>query len=138
MTGNVSSRHDWRKVPIEGYVDLIGPLLSRREEGRKIYGLHTGQQHQNALGSVHGGVITGLLDQVIAMEAWKAADRQPTVTVQMDTRFISAAKSGDLIEAHATIRHGSGSMMFVDADLVSGDRLVATATAVMKIVRKAD
>jgi len=137
MTGNVPSTDTWRNVAIDGFIDLIGPLMSRSENDQKIYGLQTGPQHVNAVGIIHGGVVTSLLDQTMAMEAWKAAKRQPTVTVQMDTRFIAAAKAGDLLETRVNIRHGTKSMMFVDADVYCTDRLIATATAVMKIIRKA-
>jgi uncharacterized protein (TIGR00369 family) len=129
--------HGWRELPIPGFMSLIGPLRSCRKDGRKTYSLQTTARHENAIGVIHGGVITSLLDQVLAMEAWNAADRAPTVTVQMDTRFLSSATSGDLLEAMVTIRHATRSMMFVDGEITADGALIATATSVMKIIRKA-
>lgn len=124
----------WIELKAGPFMDRIGPVLRTRDlDGHTIYGFRTDPSHCNAIGTVHGGVLTSLLDQAIAIEAWNAADRCPTVTLQMDTRFMQAARAGDLLEACATLRHGTRSMLFVDAEVHSGDRLVATATAVMKI-----
>ena len=131
----LTEQTDWKELKAGPFMDGIGPILKTRAlDGSKIYGLRTDASHCNAIGSVHGGVVTGVLDQAIAIEAWNAANRQPTVTLQMDT----AARAGDLLEASATLRHATRSMLFVDADLHAGERLVATATAVMKIIAKKD
>ena len=126
----------WRPLRIDGFMGLIGPLHTRRHDGRKRYGLHTDARHGNAIGTVHGGVVASLLDQVIALEAWNAADRRPTATVQMDTRFLGAARPGDVLEASAAIRRTSRALVFVDAEATRGGDLLATATAIMKILNR--
>nr|WP_321463014.1 PaaI family thioesterase [uncultured Cohaesibacter sp.] len=138
MTKSLTGNEDWQAMTIDGFVGLIGPLLRRREEdGSKRYALRVGPAHLNHIGSLHGGVITSLLDQTIALEAWNAAGRKPTVTIQMDTRFLGAAREGELITARAKIRKATRSMIFVDADVTSQeDDLLASATAVMKIMQR--
>ncbi len=124
----------WKAVRIGGFMGKIGPLFrSTRLESRNTYGLQTTDDHKNHIGLIHGGVLTSLLDQVVALVAWNAADRQPTVTVQMDTRFLGAARSGDFLETRATIRHATRSLIFVDAEISSSDGPVAIASAIMKI-----
>ncbi len=119
----------------------IGPLLRAEatdEAGAgPVYALQTSALHQNPIGLVHGGVLTSLLDQAIAIVAWTAADRRPTVTVQMDTRFLAAARAGDFLEVRPRIRHATRSLLFVDADLTVGATTVATASAIMKITATA-
>lgn len=120
-----------------GFMGEIGPLLSRRDgEGGFVYALETDARHVNGIGLIHGGVTGALLDQAIAMLAWEASERAPTVTVQMDTRFLEAARPGDFLEARARLAHRAGSMLFLDGELRAGGRPVAMATAVMKILRK--
>ncbi len=136
----VQDRHPdgWKPMRIDGFMALIGPLLrATGPEGRDTYGLQTHDGHKNAIGLVHGGVLTSLLDQVLAITAWNAADRQPTVTVQMDTRFLGAARAGDFLETRATIRHGTRSLIFVDAEVTSGSEPIASASAILKISTKA-
>lgn len=118
-------------------MEKIGPLLrSTSVEDKHIYGLQTSDDHQNHIGLIHGGVVTSLLDQVIALVAWNAADRQPIVTLQMDTRFLGSARSGDFLETRATIQHATRSLMFIDAEVSCSNRQVASATAIMKISRQ--
>ncbi|MCA1337113.1 PaaI family thioesterase [Pseudooceanicola marinus] len=127
----------WRPMRIDGLIGLIGPLLrpDPRDDTPR-YALQTDARHANALGVIHGGTLTALLDQAIALLAWEAAERQPTVTVQMDTRFLDAARPGDLLIARPRIRRQTRSLLFLDAELTVGDRPVADATAVMKIHRQ--
>lgn len=125
----------WKELKAGPFMDGIGPVLrAKAQDGTNLYALRTDASMCNAIGTIHGGVLTSLLDQAIAIEAWNAAERQPTVTLQMDTRFISAARAGDFLQARAVLRHGTRSMLFVDADLLCEGKLIATATAVMKIV----
>ncbi|MDT0684290.1 PaaI family thioesterase [Roseicyclus sp. F158] len=138
MTDAETSPDGWKTVRADGYVDLIGPLLRRTIGGETVYGLQTAEKHRNFLGLVHGGVLTGLLDQVLAVVAWNAADRAPTVTVQMDTRFLGAAKAGDFLEVHARLRHATRSLIFIDGDISSRTGPIAAASAVMKIARQTE
>ncbi|WP_068112276.1 PaaI family thioesterase [Tropicimonas marinistellae] len=134
MEGAQRAEPGWRNLQIAGFMDQIGPLQRSTREGEADrYGLATNDSHANHIGSIHGGVIASLLDQVIALTAWQAADRQPTVTVQMDTRFLGAAKAGDFLESRARLRHATRTLLFVDGEVTRGDAPIATATAVMKI-----
>ncbi|GGF78071.1 uncharacterized domain 1-containing protein [Mameliella alba] len=128
---------EWRPLDIKGFMALMGPLLRATDAGdRGTYGFQTDDRHGNHIGLVHGGVLTSLLDQAIAIRAWKAAERQPTVTVQMDSRFLGAARVGDFLKIRPEIRHATRSLIFVDAEIHSGTGPVATASAIMKITSK--
>ncbi len=134
MTDIPLSLDDWEIAKIKGFASLVGPLLRPvKRDARTRFGLQTNEMHGNPIGLIHGGVMTTLLDQVIAIAAWNAADRRPTVTVQMDTRFLGSAKAGDFLETRAEVRHQTRSLIFVDGEVLRGDTSVATATAVMKI-----
>lgn len=134
ITDNNIAPEGWRELKIDGFMEIIGPLLRASDVGQKQgYALQTNESHKNHLGIVHGGVITSLLDQVIAITAWNAANRQPTVTVQMETRFLGVARAGDFLKIEPSIRQATRSLMFVDADITCDDRKIASATAVMKI-----
>ncbi len=129
----------WKALKAGPFMDRVGPVLKARSpEGQSIYALRADASHCNAIGMVHGGVITSLLDQAMAVEAWNAADRRPVVTLQMDTRFIGTARADEHLTASATLRHATLSTLFADAEVHSGERLIATATAVMKIVARKD
>ncbi|PCH47643.1 MAG: thioesterase [Hyphomicrobiales bacterium] len=130
----------WKEMKIGGFVDHIGPLLAKRNNPGSgsdwRYGLKCKLHHANPLGIIHGGVITSLIDHAIALVAWEAADRQPVVTVQVDTKFLAAAKIGDLVEVQASLVHLTRSIIFLDAEVTVGGNPIANASAVMKVVGK--
>lgn len=123
---------DWRELRVPGFIGHMGPLLAAREDGAWRYGLRTTPHHANPVGLVHGGVITTLIDHAMALVAWEATDRQPAVTIQLDSRFVGAARVGDLLEVRATLRHMTGSLLFMDAEVGLPERTVATASAILK------
>ena len=130
MTAHRTAPDGWRALKIDGFMALIGPLLRSAQTAQKhSYALQTNETHKNHLGIVHGGVITSL-------SAWNAADRRPTVTVQMETRFLGAARVGDFLEIRPVIRQATRSLIFVDADITCGDKAIASASAVMKISKQ--
>ncbi|WP_417669606.1 PaaI family thioesterase [Roseibium sp.] len=125
----------WKPMKSVGLMEAIGPLYSRRSEDGWRYRLQTGAHHANAVGLVHGGTLTALADQVMSLAAWQAADRQPVVTIQMDTTFLSAAKPGDFLEAEARVVTRKGLMIFLEATITVEDELVLKASCVMKVTR---
>lgn len=134
MTKQDIAPNGWKPVKAAGFMELIGPLLrSTSLDDKNTFGLQTNDRHKNHIGLVHGGVLTSLLDHVLAIVAWNALDRQPTVTVQMDTKFLGAARSGDFLEVRATVRHATHSLMFIDAEISCATSPIASATAIMKI-----
>ena len=137
MSMQDSAPQGWKPVKAAAFMELIGPLLrSTKLEGKNTYGLQTNDRHNNPIGLVHGGVLTSLLDHVVALAAWNAAGRVPTVTIQMDTQFLGAAKSGDFLEARASIRHLTRSLVFIDAEVFCANGPIASASAILKILQK--
>lgn len=124
---------DWREIKPVGLMGTIGPLLSKRDGAKWRYGLQTDDRHTNFVGIVHGGTIAAIVDQAMSLVGWEAAERQPLVTVHMDTTFLSAAKPGDFLEVDAVLQDKKGSLVFMEANVTSGDRLIAKATGIMKI-----
>lgn len=128
----------WKQRAGTGFAGLIGPLWSRREGDRWAYACMAGQQHLNATGVVHGGLLVALADQAMSMTVWEATARTPCVTVQIDTHFIAAARAGDFIEARADIVKASGSLVFAQCRLVVGELPALTAFGIWKVLRPAD
>jgi uncharacterized protein (TIGR00369 family) len=89
----------WKPRALSGFVELVGPLWTRKEDEAWSYGLLAEAKHTNAVGIVHGGVLTTLLDHALSAIAWEANERKPCVTVALDVHFLEAVRPGDLIVA---------------------------------------
>lgn len=72
----------WREMRVAGFMSRLGQLQALRGPDGWRYGLLADDSHLNAVGVVHGGVITSLIDHTVALCAWEAAGRRPVVTVQ--------------------------------------------------------
>ncbi len=125
----------WKAMKIGGLWAAIGPLLARRDGDSWRYGLQTDERHANPVGLIHGGTLTALMDHAMTLIAVTANDRQPAVTVQMETRFLSAARPGDLLQADARLDRRTGTMMFLSCRISAGEDDIAAGSAIMKTAR---
>lgn len=115
----------WKVRPVDGFMTSIGPLWSRREGAGFAYAVRAGQQHANALGVIHGGLLCTLLDHAMLVNAWDRAGRRPCVTVSLDVRFVAAASPGDLLIARGLLDEQGRTLVFASGT-VSAVRAVAT------------
>lgn len=122
----------WTLVEDEGFIATVGPLYVR--EG--VYAFRAGQKHANLIGVVHGGMLMSFADRAMGVTAMAAADGANCVTIQLEMKFLDAGRMGDWITAHSFVVKRTGSMVFMRGEVRDGDRLVATADGVWKILRR--
>ncbi|MBX6747993.1 MAG: PaaI family thioesterase, partial [Acetobacteraceae bacterium] len=60
--------------------------------------------------------------------------RKPCTTVQLNTQFIAPVRVGDFVEGRAEVLRTTRSVLFVRGMLTVGDRTVAHADGVWKIL----
>jgi len=131
------------KVP-EGYKtdpgfdpaeDHIGPFCYKEDGQGYCYAFRAGEQHCNAHGIVHGGVLMTFADYCLCMEATDHYKEETCVTVSFNGEFVSAGKIGELIECRAAVTRKTGSMAFVRGDVYAGDDVIFTFSSVVKRLR---
>lgn len=123
----------WKSRDLPGYIGIAGPLWTRKDDlGQWSYGLQITPSHLNHLGVVHGGALTTLVDHAISTVAWEAAERNPCVTVQLDTHFLASVQLGQFAQAKACVTHRTSSLLFMRGHIMVGEKMVLTAQAVMK------
>lgn len=127
----------WRERSLPGFVGLVGPLWTRKEDGGWAYGLLATDDHINPAGLVHGGLLTTLIDHALSAIAWEALGRRACVTVQLDTQFLAAARAGQFLEARGRVVRATASLVFMQGQIgVAGGEIVS-ASAVLKVVAPA-
>jgi uncharacterized protein (TIGR00369 family) len=125
----------WKTRPLEGLFDSVGPLWARKEEDVWAYGIVADKRHTNSKGVVHGGMLAALADHALSAIAWQAVDRRPCVTIQLGMQFIAAVQPGRLVEARGRVVRRTSSLVFMEGSLSVDGAEVATASAVLKIVK---
>jgi len=115
----------------------LGARLTRVAHGEAQFSLNPHAEHYNALGSVHGGVISTLLDSALgcAVQTLLPAGRTLTTT-DLHVRFIRRVTVGTPeLTAHARTMHAGTRVATADATLTdAAGRLYAHATAACLIL----
>ena len=92
--------------------------------------------HLNSAGITHGGFIAALVDAGAGTAAHRSADQNPCVTISLELKFISAVKLGQELIGKTKIQKKTKSLVFLTCELVSENKIVATASGVWKILNK--
>jgi uncharacterized protein (TIGR00369 family) len=106
----------------------------RAEGDGWAYGVLTDAHHANGHGMIHGGMIMTLLDNSLGMTVWRAVAPRRCVTMQLNTHFLSAALPGEFLEARGKVVRLANSVVFVRGTVTVGERMVATADGIWKIL----
>ena len=93
-----------------GFAELVGTELSSTEEGRAAVSLKAEVRHLNPSGTVHGGVISTLIDASMAeaLNTMTEEDEQP-FTIQITVNYMKPGKQGTLTRALRCAREASES-----------------------------
>ena len=113
-----------------GFTELVGTELSSTEEGRASVSLRAEERHLNPGGTVHGGVISTLIDVSMAeaLNTMTEEGEQP-FTIQITVNYMKPGKLGTLTST-AAVRKGGERITVVEAEVVQedDDEVIALAT----------
>ncbi len=119
-----------------GFNQFIGPFyrLPDREDGAvHRFCFAAAEKHMNASGSVHGGMLMSFLDVAMSRSTRLGTGAQRLSTVALTTDFVGPGRLGEVIEARVRITRRTRTIVFLSAELVTGERLLVTATGLWKI-----
>ena len=111
-----------------GFTELVGTELSSAEEGRAAVRLKAEERHLNPSGTVHGGVISTLIDvsMVEALNTRAHEDEQP-FTIQITVNMTPGKP--ETLASTAEVRKGGERITIVEAEVVQEeDEVIALAT----------
>lgn len=114
-----------------GFTQLVGTELSSAEEGRAEVSLKAEERHLNSGRTVHGGVISTLIDVSMAeaLNTMTEENEQP-FTIQITVNYMKPGKPGTLTST-AQVRKGGERITIVEAEVVQEEEngeVVALAT----------
>ncbi len=114
----------------ESFTELVGTEVSSTEDSRAVVSLQAEEWHLNPSGTVHGGVISTLIDVAMAeaLNTITEEDEQP-FTIQITVNYMKPGKPG-MLTSSAQVRKGGERITIVEAEVVQedDDEVVALAT----------
>jgi acyl-coenzyme A thioesterase PaaI-like protein len=124
----------WSSVDATGFIALVGPLWHRVVDDAHEYALIAEDKHHNRRGVVQGGVLMTFADRSSGMTARFVSGKTSLATVQFDTQFVDAARIGEVLISKPRVVRATRSLIFMTTELTAGERCVAMASGVFKIM----
>ena len=122
----------WQLVDNTPFGDLVGPIW-RRDTPELRWAFVVEAKHLNRSGNLHGGMLMTMADQAMAFTARKATGKQHA-TMELHIHFVGVVKLGEFVEARAEVVRATRSVVFLETKMFVGDRLVAAANGIWKII----
>ena len=105
--------------------------LIEASDGRAVVRFSPKPEMENPYGLIQGGILTGMLDNIIGPAVVSAVPNRQTSTIQMNVHYLAPARAGEvLIGTAEVVRHGR-TQAYIEAQLVreSDQTLLAKGTA---------
>lgn len=111
-----------------------GPFYHRIDENGFAHGFRARLRHCNGHGIVHGGLLTAVLDGLLAAAVWRETRRR-MVTIRLTSDFLSMARPGDWVEGAARVTRAAREIAFAEGRIHVDGRDVLTGSGVFKLMR---
>ena len=116
------------------FLQHIGPVRVREEDGARVFGLRAEERHTNHRGTIQGGLLSTFADFVLGRTISAGADDdKDRATVSLTVDFLRPASPGDWIEARARVERVGGTVAFADVSLTVEGREIVRARAVFVV-----
>ncbi len=112
-----------------------GPYYHKNAKDTFFHGLRVRKKHCNAHGIMHGGMMMAFADGLLATAVWKETETR-TVTVKLNSEFLSMARPGDWVEGTAWVTRATKSVAFAECRVYVGKRTIFLASAIFKLMSK--
>ena len=126
--------HGWEKLDEPGYPARMGGFWRKADGETMLIGMLADAGHLNRNGSIHGGAVLGLADHALGQTSVFAGQGRKQATVQLDVQFVAAPQEGDFMVARGEVVRMTRSIVFMRAEITVGERLVATANGIWKVL----
>jgi acyl-coenzyme A thioesterase PaaI-like protein len=118
------------------YLDLMGPLYSKKTKSGLMIGFKSELKHCNGRRLVHGGVFSSLADVALGYNiAFNGKEPLPVVTASLTIDYAGSAKLGDWIEIQTDILRIGKSMAFANCYFSVDSMRIVRASGVFSVVK---
>ena len=119
----------------QGFMKYLGGLdLKKISEFEYEFSVEVKEIHLNTGKIAHGGFLSSVADTGMGTAAHKVAREKRCVTINLDMKFITAAKLGEMLRGKVKILKRTKSLVFINCDITNNNDLVASASGTWKIL----
>lgn len=119
------------------FYGTVGPMFMRYADERMNLGFRVGEKHVNAAEICHGGMLVTVVDIQMGLGAnIDLGITGFTVTVNLTTDFLAAARLGQWVQGENKVVKQTRSLIFSEGLLSVDGEPVLRANAVLKVPRE--
>ena len=119
----------------KGFMQNIGDLSFKKiDETNYEFSIKVEEKFLNAGKIALGGFIATVADTGMGNAAHIAAGNIRSVTINLDIKFISAGKQGDILVGKVEILKKTKTLVFINCKILNSKGIVATASGTWKIL----
>jgi uncharacterized protein (TIGR00369 family) len=127
--------HGWEEIVNNtAFGELVGPIWRNDDNGKARFGFTVAPKHLNRSGNLHGGMLMTLADQAMAMAARQITGNKRHATIELNIQFVDGVKLGEFVVACPQVVRATRSVVFMEAKMFVGARLVVTTSGIWKIL----
>ncbi|MFT5692757.1 MAG: acyl-coenzyme A thioesterase 13 [Oceanicoccus sp.] len=113
--------------------DYMGPFYFKHEENGEVSCAFIAEvKHTNSSGKTHGGLLMTFADFSLFAIAQDSLNTGFGVTISLNGEFVSAGNLGDFVEARGRVVRSTRSLVFVQGEVVVGDKTLLNYSGIIK------
>jgi uncharacterized protein (TIGR00369 family) len=119
----------------QGFMKYLGGLdLKKIDDLNYEFLTEVKEIHLNTGKIAHGGYLSTIADTGMGTAAHRVAGDRRCVTINLDIKFISAAKLGEKLSGKVKILKKTKTLVFINCEISSSKNLVTSASGTWKIL----
>ena len=119
----------------KGFMQNIGDLSFKKlDESNFQFSIKVTEKFLNTGGIAHGGFIATIADTGMGNAAHIVAGNKRCVTINLDIKFISAGRLGEILIGKVKILKKTRTLIFISSEILSSNNIIATASGTWKIL----
>lgn len=113
------------------YTNWLKPVAKAAEYGSLTFEYEIRKEMTNPLETLHGGVVAGILDDLMGATVYSMELPGRYVTVNLDVSFFASARLGDVIQAKSKMIKKGRKVVNLECEIwhPAKDRLIAKGSA---------
>jgi uncharacterized protein (TIGR00369 family) len=118
------------KLPPNCFDFLRAELIEAADGAASVRFMPT-EEMENPYGNIQGGILAGMIDNVIGPAVVSLAPEKPTATIHMSVNFLGSARAGEAIIGTARVVRYGRTQIYLEAEMTreSDGKLILKATA---------
>lgn len=125
----------WSQLPDKGFIDMVGPIWTKIEDGRRRFRFVAEERHANLVGVVQGGMVMTFGDRCLGTLAWEVAGA-PLVTISYEHQFVGPGRIGSVLELEGEVVRATTGLIFMRGLVTSRSGIVASCQGTWKVLSK--